>query len=443
MTQNETTVEQVWGDCATLRSQLPPMLGWLDSPLLQQLYVQPNICGTADGNWLIWLVDKLGIPRDGHWLSIACGSGGLELFAAQQGLCATIEGVDIAPRAIELAQQQAAAQGIPQAQFRVQDLERTRLPHQHYDVILCGMGLHHIRRLEFFYEEARTALRPGGWLLLNEFVGASQWQWSDTQLVLANRLLNALPERYRMHAIHKTVKTSITRPTIEHMNAVDASESIRSAELLPLLNEHFTIIERRDYGGTILHLLLEYIIGNFQPDDPHAIELLTLLAATEQALLETGVLTSDFAVAAAQNTRPSKRQSALPFDAERERHIVYGAYALEQYGSTPFCWTAPDAAFVLRRPPAARMLALQIKLPPLARTLTLTLDDTVIAVLRAAPPPSLHQWHWQQVQLWLPASSNDQPTIRFQLDQPWVPAEVLHNGDTRPLGIALAQLCYQ
>ncbi len=441
---NETSVEQVWGNCAAIRAQLPPMLGWLDSPLLQQLYIQPSICGSPDGNWLIALIETLNIARDGAWLSIACGSGGLELFTAQQQLCATIEGVDIAPRAIALAQQHAHEQGLTQAQFRVQDLEHTRLAPNSYDVILCGMGLHHIRRLEYFYEEAMQALRPNGWLLLNEFVGPSQWQWTDTQLTLANALLAALPERYRIHALEQTPKTTITRPTIDYMNAVDASESIRSAELLPLLHQHFKVVHLREYGGAILHLLLEYIIGNFNPQDAHAVELLQLLIAIEQALMQTKLIGSDFAVAAAQNTRQSYRQPYLPFTNEQDRHVVRGVYALEQVDTPrPFCWTEAEAEFVLHCPSHARTLSMQVLLPPVERTLTIAVNHIPIGAVRSPVISDPEKWHWQDLRFAIPPHLPSQPSITISVEQAWSPARVLHNADPRELGIAIAQLAYQ
>jgi ubiquinone/menaquinone biosynthesis C-methylase UbiE len=418
------------------------MLGWLDSPLVQRMYVQPRTCGAPDGNWLLSLVEDLNIPRDGRWLSVACGSGGLERFAVEQDLCASIEGVDIAPQAIELAQRIADEQGLTRAQFRVLDLESIRLPLDHYDVILCGMGLHHIRRLEFFYEEAMQTLRPGGWLLLNEFVGPSQWQWTDIQLQAVNTLLAALPERYRTHAISGDIKTRVERPTIDYMNAVDASESIRSAELLPLLREHFEVIEQRDYGGAIMHLLLECIVGNFHADDAHAVELLRLLFTCEQVMMQSGVLGSDFASAAARNQRNSHRQSTLPLNAERERHTVFGTHDIEQAdGPRPFFWTEPQAEFVLQRPAHARTLHLLLMLPLTARTVTISVDGIVVGVVRSSG--HMPKNPWKHLVFGLPPTTTRQPTIRLELDQPWTPATVLQNLDTRQLGVAVAHLSYQ
>jgi 2-polyprenyl-3-methyl-5-hydroxy-6-metoxy-1,4-benzoquinol methylase len=438
----DNTIAQVWGDIAARRDSLPPMLGWLDSPLVQRMYVQPRTCGTPEGNWLISLVERLNIPRDGRWLSIACGSGGLERFALEQGLCASIEGVDIAPQAIELAQRIAQEQGLDHAHFRVLDLETSRLPPDHYDVILCGMGLHHVRRLEFFYEEAMQTLRPGGWLLLNEFVGPSQWQWTDAQLDAVNTLLAALPERYRTHAISGETKTRVERPTIAHMNAVDASESIRSAELLPLLREHFELVEQRDYGGAVLHLLLEFIVGNFHPDDPQAVELLRLLFACEHTLMQSGTLNSDFAVAAARNQRASQRRSVLPLSAERERHTVFGTHAIEQADSPrPFFWTEPQAELVVQRPPTARTLHLLLMLPLVERTLTISVDGVVVGAVRA--PGRKTRAPWRHLVFGLPPTTTRQPTIRLELDQPWTPADALQSQDTRQLGVALAHLSCQ
>lgn len=430
-------VAELWSTLQEQRQTAFPVLGWLDSTLVQRNYVLPKITGASDGNWLVWLVEHLDLPRDGRWLSVACGAGGLELFALEQGLCASIEGVDIAPGAIAIARRNAEAAGRTGAvTYRVADLERERLPEAAYDVILCGMGLHHLRRLEYFYEEAVQALRPGGHILLNEFVGPSQWQWTDAQLAAANALLAALPARLRRNMVTGALKEREERPSLGWMQAVDPSESIRSAELLPLLAQQFELPVRRDYGGALLGRVLEFIVGNFDPTRPDDVELLQLLCGAEEALMATGALTSDFAVAAARNGR-SLRASRLPFDGELERHTCYGLYAPEQApGGMPFCWTEPEAAVVLRRPPNARALHLRLCLPPVARSLSIMVDGTPVGALRSAPradvsPP-------QELALALPTHTRAHPTITLRLDAGWTPAEVIGAPDNRLLGVALA-----
>jgi SAM-dependent methyltransferase len=344
--------------------------------------------------------------------------------------------VDIAPGAIELARSNAAAAGVAGASYAVVDLERTRLPEAAYDVVLCGMALHHIRRLEYFYEEAIQALRPGGYLLLNEFVGPSQWQWTDAQLAAINALLAALPERYRVIATTGAIKQREERPSLEYMNLADPSESIRSAELLPLLERQFTLPVRRDYGGALLAKLLEYIVDNFDPARAEDVAMLRLLAGAERALMASGALGSDFAVAAATGGR-SLRQSALPLDAEIERHTVYGLFAPER---TPqgrlFCWTEREAAIVLRRPPAARALRLTVGMPPLPRTLTVEVDGVAVGALRSQRRDDIAAP--QSFTFGLPARTRAQPTITLRLDAPWRPSEIWPAPDDRVLGVALA-----
>lgn len=53
------------------------------------------------------------------------------------------------------------------------------------------------------------------------------------------------------------------------MIANDPSEAVRSADLLPMMEGRFEILERKNLGGTILMHLLYDIVQNFRWDDPH------------------------------------------------------------------------------------------------------------------------------------------------------------------------------
>jgi hypothetical protein len=67
------------------------------------------------------------------------------------------------------------------------------------------------------------------------------------------------------------------------------------------LEKHFEIVERRDYGGTIVHMLFDDIAANFvdksgKEKDEEARQLLRLCFQIEDTLLELGELESDFAL---------------------------------------------------------------------------------------------------------------------------------------------------
>lgn len=111
-------------------------------------------------------------------------------------------------------------------------------------------------------------------------------------------LLAAVGRRLRLLRAARTgaalEKTTANLPTERSVIAVDPSEAVRSAEIVPVLQQYFDLVELRPLGGTILQFLLADIAGNFQQDEAGA-QLLEMLFAIEDALMAAGHLDSDFA----------------------------------------------------------------------------------------------------------------------------------------------------
>ena len=91
------------------------------------------------------------------------------------------------------------------------------------------------------------------------------------------------------------------------MIAVDPSEAVRSAEIMPVLQTLFDVIEFRPLGGAILQFLLADIAGNFQ--DEVGEQLLENFFRLEDTLMACGDLPSDFAYIVA---RPRPDKALLP-----------------------------------------------------------------------------------------------------------------------------------
>ncbi len=191
-------------------------------------------------------------------LSLGCGSGGLERHALQIGICEKFEAFDVAEGAIKVAQEEATKLGLKsKIQYQAKDINSIQLDVGRYDIVLASSSVHHFKELEHVFGQVKKALKPEGLFIMDEFIGPSQFQWTDKQLKLANQLLQILPEKYRKkHSSSDEFKENICRPSLKHMNAYDPSEAVRSAEIVSVLSEYFRIIERVDYGGTILHYLL-------------------------------------------------------------------------------------------------------------------------------------------------------------------------------------------
>ena len=109
-----------------------------------------------------------------------------------------------------------------------------------------------------------------------------------------NRLLLALPETHRRNLRTGELKDEVVRPNEKEVRRVDPSESVRSDEIMGLIEERFEIVYRADFGGTLLQFVLADIAGNFDPADPNDVAMIDLLSLYEQTLIDEGVLPSDF-----------------------------------------------------------------------------------------------------------------------------------------------------
>jgi ubiquinone/menaquinone biosynthesis C-methylase UbiE len=281
-----------WDATAVDRTE-NPIQGWMDSPLVLETCILPKVGGGRAYHWLHAAVDRHAIPKGGRWLSVGCGSAGTEIAASRWGLFSSLRGLDVSAQSLDLARRAAAEQAVTNIEFESADFNRLRLRRCAYDVVLANMSLHHVRELHSLLSEICKSLRPEGWLIVNEFVGPRQFQFTDLQLGLVRQLLRLLPERYRK-TWNGEIKTEYVRMPVEHWNAADPSEAIRSDRILPEIERRFRVVERADYGGTLLHLLLEHIVHNFDAADEQAVTILKLLGHIEDTLIRGRVIASDF-----------------------------------------------------------------------------------------------------------------------------------------------------
>lgn len=302
-------VAQFWAERARERGDklAPPGL-WSSHPVVRAA-INRRIGGHEDREWLASLRDYLPPGPVESALSLGCGGGQVEREAVALGLCQRIEAVDISPGAVELARELAHKAGMTQISYRVADLNHLTLPPASYDLVIAKQCLHHVHRLEHLLDQVRIALIPGGWFLVNEYVGPSRFQWTDVQLAIANRLLQLLPPRLRWLPQAGRTRDRVERPAPEEVIAVDPSEAVRSSDILPLLEERFAVEVRRDFGGTLLNPLLEGIIVNFDPEREEDNALLRALVTIEEILIEQGVLSSDFTALVARAHRGPRSSS--------------------------------------------------------------------------------------------------------------------------------------
>ena len=296
MTGKRTTARK-WGEFARGRGARPAT-NWLESTLVQQLVVHPAFHGgPSELNWLDAVAAQHFPEPVGLALSLGCGDGGLERQAAELDIAEQLLGLDLSAAAVQVARDHAADAGLAhRIAYAVADLDRLTLRPGCCDAVLAAMSLHHVRALEHVLDEVQQALRPGGLLVLNEYVGPSRLQWGLPQLALANAVLNAMPLRLRRSIDTGAIKKAVWRPPLAALERDDPSEAVRAAEIPALVEQRFEVLQRIDYGGAIFLPLLQGIAGNLDPTralDRHIVELVAWLECTGA---RQGWLSSDFCV---------------------------------------------------------------------------------------------------------------------------------------------------
>ena len=296
-----TKVKKLWGNTGgTWRTA--QWLRWLQHPTVQER-INRLATGDLHKDRYQYFLEHCCTRRFGRRtrvkraLTLGCGHGEFERGLSRYNFAEIHEGIDIADGAVAEAIRLAKAEGLEHLRYRVGDLNTIELPECTYDVVFGISAIHHVAQLAHLFREVLGSLKPGGYFLLDEFVGASQFQWSDEQLAIINEQLAKLPVEFK-YAISdpSMVKGCVWKQTVDEMNAYDPSEAIRSGEIMELLPRYFDIVEVKGYGGTLLHLLLDEIAGNFVPDDPRSMEYLRSFFDLEDQMIASGKFQHDFAM---------------------------------------------------------------------------------------------------------------------------------------------------
>jgi SAM-dependent methyltransferase len=303
-----TTPSKLWGD-ADFTERLAE-LQWMASGAVL-LHLNERATGDPAHDWLSTWAAQFFDGENLRVLVLGCGEGWLErALVVQRPNIARIDACDFAADAVA----RARAQAPPKIDYSVKDLNVDTLPPKTYDVIIAHAVLHHIERLEHAFDEIERALKDDGTLIVNEYAGPNRFQYDDTVLALINELLAALPKRFRRSSLTGAFYESKQRPTVEEMIANDPSEAVRSADLLPMIESRFDIIDRRNIGGAIAQHLLYDIVLNFPFDDSVARSAIEMICAFDGIATDKKIVPCDFVICSAglRLAGPAASRAAAP-----------------------------------------------------------------------------------------------------------------------------------
>ncbi len=254
--------------------------------------------GNPDYHWMAYVRDKYFPGGDmGDTLSLGCAEGIIERELAAGCGCRyrSLLGIDLSEKCIQAAQKLGeAAHLAPRLQYQVQDLNHYLPPENSFDTILFHHSLHHVQALEQLLPACARALKPGGRLIANEYVGPARFQWTDLQLAAANAVFKLLPKSLRYDPALKGPRPAVMRPPREAIISLDETEAVRSDEAEGILKQHFDMLEEFNFGGTLINLVFGDLTENYDPDNPWHDAVIRLMIHHENTLIANGLLPSDF-----------------------------------------------------------------------------------------------------------------------------------------------------
>jgi ubiquinone/menaquinone biosynthesis methyltransferase len=127
-----------------------------------------------DRRWKQRLIREVAISPAQRVLDLACGTGDLAFAAGSLG--ATVTGLDLTPRMIELARQK---QSRPTISFLVGDMSALPVATASCDVVTTGYGLRNVPDLGMALAEIFRVLTPGGTFGSLDFDRPESW-WLRT-----------------------------------------------------------------------------------------------------------------------------------------------------------------------------------------------------------------------------------------------------------------------
>ena len=249
------------------------------------------ITGNANKNYFEYLEEKY-FNENTILLSPGCGTGSKEILLSGSKKVKRIDAFDIAGERIAEARRKAKVQRVSDINFFVSDISSFEPQAETYDIVLFDSFLHHVKDLSGVLLKIRSGLKRGGVLVINEYVGASRFQWDEEQKSAADRALKLIPAKYRKREFDEKIKTKNFYPGLLRMILSDPSEAVNSENILNEIHGQFETVEEKPYGGNLLQIVLKYISHNFMNDDAETKTVLGKLFEQEDKFLKTH--TSDF-----------------------------------------------------------------------------------------------------------------------------------------------------
>jgi SAM-dependent methyltransferase len=215
-------------------------------------------------------------------ISVGGGTGQKEINLLRQGIVDSFDLYELSQArisaGIELARKLMVEDKI---NFIFGDAFELASEPEKYDFVHWNNSLHHMFDVDKAVEWSKKVLKCGGLFYMDDFVGASRFQWPDEQLEVATKVRSAFQGScYLMNPNNNdsVLSTNISRPNMENLIQMDPSEAADSDRIINAIHKYFPNAEIKFTGGVIYHLALSDMLHNFdEKNDKVLLDLLMII----------------------------------------------------------------------------------------------------------------------------------------------------------------------
>jgi ubiquinone/menaquinone biosynthesis C-methylase UbiE len=246
------------------------------------------ITGNKEQVYEDYLIDQyFSEKKELKLLSLGSGVCSHELVLAQSGVFSKITCVDIAEKLLLKAQKISKEKSLSNLEFLAKDLYELHFDDVSFDVIFFHASLHHFENIKLLLsEKLKRILKPGGYIVINEYVGANRMQYPQHQVDAINACIDAIPKKWRFRYKSNVIKNRVSGPGKWRMIIADPSECVESEQIVPVLHKYYDVIEEKPYGGNLLMYALKDLSHHFLEMNEEKEAVLDTLFAIEDSYLQ-------------------------------------------------------------------------------------------------------------------------------------------------------------
>jgi SAM-dependent methyltransferase len=210
--------------------------------------------------------------------AVGCGAGYKEASLLTSGLVQEFFLYEISGERVQQGKAFAKSRGIEHRMHFVQE-DAFVSCRDHFDLVYWNNALHHMMDVPAAISWSRDRLAPDGVFAMDDYVGASRFQWSDYSLHVATRFREALSADQLGNN-----PSRVARPSLEKLIEMDPSEAADSERTVPALRSTFTNLQYFPTGGAIYHPALNDVLTNIEEES----EALSLALLLDEVLARQG-----------------------------------------------------------------------------------------------------------------------------------------------------------